>query len=480
MASYEAQQQSDCDSNQNTMVCRVQMWLDSRSVLTSVMKSLADPAIQFLDLYIRESFLTGFPPDEVRRVMKKIAELPQLERLDISCPYTTVEPNNNPQTYLPVSAIQLAFTRQLTHLLLVNVKLGGTRSDFEAFAKATQSLPQLHCVVLAEIRLSKTSPSRSKKVSYSLMDPFLRSLAQMPELGHILISGSEDLGVLQPSTLALSMKHLRDLCLSQMSLSTPHLQALEQNPLDNLRELDLQCHLTVDGARALANLLQNNETLEELSLRLTTSPQSFSATPRTTAALAVLTMQAAGEEDNSNAAMARDQEEDAEPMDDLYPKQSMEYQRNLVLAGGIVQSKKLNSFELESANLSTPTLLEPFVHMLHDNYSLQAVRLQCSVQKSSCLEKEIAFYTRLNQLGRGHLFQCPNCSHSDQSYLKMLESLKSDDDLSAYYYFIRTKPSLLARSVVGNSSMAPTQRSVLGKRKRLYRAVKYNGVSYKT
>lgn len=480
MASSEAQQQSNSDNNQNTMVCRVQMWLDSRSDLNSVMKSLADASIQFLDLYVRESFLTGFAPNELRRVMKAIGELPQLERLDISCPYTTAEPTNNPLSYLPVSAIHLAFTNRLTHLLLVNVKLGGTHSDFKAFSKATQSLPKLHCVVLAEVRLSNTSTHNSKKFPYSLMDIFLRSLAQMPTLGHVLISGSEDLGVLQPSTLALGMKHLRDLCLSQMSLSTPHLQALEHNPLDNLRELDLQCHLTVGGAQALAKMLENSETLEELALRLTTTPQSFIATPRTTAALAVLTMQAAEEDSDSNIAIAGEQEEGRVPMNELNPKQCMEYQIYVVLTQGIVQSKKLTSFELESANLSTPRLMEPFVHMLRDNYSLQTVRLQCSVQKCSCLEKEIAFYTHLNQLGRGHLFQCPHCSHCDDSYLNMLESLKSEDDFSAYYYFIRTKPSLLSGSMGGNGAGGTSQRTVLGKRKRLYRAVKYNGVSYKS
>lgn len=480
------------DSSQEDTDCRLQMWLDSRCDTARLLESFSDPAIKFLDLYIRESFLVSFSVPQIQKVMKAIAMM-NLERLDISCPYTHNEENNHlnhvgvaQQAALPVSALRLALSHGLTHLLLVNVKISGSHDDFEALASATKSLPRLHCVVLAEIRVVTAHGSGDKR-PYSLIDPFVQSLARMPTLSHVLVSGSQDLGVLKPSTMQLFRHNLRDLCLSQLSFSTPHLQAIAQNSLTHLRELDLQCHLTIDGAHALAQILENNNLLEELTLRLTSDSNTFCATPRTAAAYAVLTIGDANNNVNNaipdnimeHEVLDEDHLDEIGESDDAL--QDEEYQRNAILAAAIVQSKQLTSFELESANLSNPLIVEPFHQMIRDNYSLETARLHCCVEKGYCLESEIAFYTRLNYLGRGHLFQCPHCSQCDEAYISMLESLNNEGDLSAFYYFLSRKPSLLSTGSSGSpcSETAVASRKILGKRKRLYRAVKYNGVSYK-
>ena len=482
------------------------MWVDEHINMDLLLtESLQDPEIQFLDLYVRKSFLVAFSSQEIKLFMEKIGALPNLERLDISCPYkhdesiSLLQAGHQAEASLPVSALQSALSHKLTHLLLVNLKLSGSPDEFQALADKTSSLSRLHCVVFAEVRL-KNNHCVTSGTSYSfnqcsMLDPIVRSFRALPSLCHVLISGCHTLGTLQPSTLQAlaNSSSVRDLCLSQLSLHTEHLRVLSpilcgtDATATNLRELDLQCHLTVDGAHILARILQRNKTLEKLSLRLEASPSQYNssnnkasdASPPKVSSVKRLITTKCGTSDWQ---------------DDHHS--SSDHLRNTILAEAVPNSNYLTTFELENADLSTPEFQEPFLDLLRYNYFLDTVRLYCLQTEVYCLEQEIAFFTRLNEMGRGHLFQCPHCSRCDEAYLTMLECLNKEgigDDRSFVFYFLSRNPSLICISGSGNDCGMAASRTAatevgrssrkqlqgnLGKRKRLYRAVKYNRTSY--
>jgi len=508
---------SSSSSSSSKSICRAQLWVDEFADLDLVTASLQDADIQFLDLYLKRSFLASAGRRDITRLMERIGALPSLARLDISCPCLEGSRDfggdaEESHPYLPITALQKAFTTtttatatasssngdsststttshsKLTHLLLVNLNLSGTHQEFDAFGRHVAThLPLLHCVVLSVSRLQNTevAAATTTTTSYSLLDPLIRWLAQLPDLLHLIVpaqnytdgtksiatttsnqDSSTCFGTLSPSTLVacIQSSSLKDLSLHHLGLNTLHWQTIRPWLCSRrcvIREMDVQCHLTVAGAREIAKILRHNRTLEELTLRLTKTADT-----------------------------------DEQQQEQVYT----------VLASGVARAKCLTSFQLENANLSTCALRKPFRDMLHDNYSLESVRLN-----NGCLGHEIAFYMRLNQCGRRHLFQCTHCGQRDETFLQMLEGLSRDrgnkDDsttsLSYVYYFLSQKPSIMflgasggsacngRHSLKSSSTGAKRGRSwqsgnhlepaavSMNKRTRLYRAAKYNSVSYK-
>ena len=65
------------------------------------------------------------------------------------------------------------------------------------------------------------------------------------------------------------------------------------------------------------------------------------------------------------------EETEAETIVNNVQSEDLEHIRNMIVAAAIIRSKRLTSFEVENANLSSPALLDPFHHMIRDNYSLE-------------------------------------------------------------------------------------------------------------
>lgn len=458
---------------------KAQLWLDldgSVNISQIIKHSLRNPRIQFLDIVMRESFLVQFESDEkFYRLMQRIGTLPQLERLDITCPTSELlwhssshDATSNRQAVsvaesvvgLPIRALQLALAPSLTHLLLVNLKLTGSSREFHQCAMQLQQLTNLQFVALAEIRLVEPTNNTTTNTTtqqqhqqqqqheeaasnihkkYSRLDCFLRALSKLPNLRHILMTGGQpNLGSLQSNTLqhlCSLPRSLKDLCLSQFRIPDYEIVAMMTRNLlvdaGQLRALDLECDLDVAGAKALAYMLQSNTAiLEDLTLRLPLHCESDTDTASSSSTTTTTTV------NNAQQNYGRCSSENPTTQQ----LQQRHYLRNIILARGVARSR-LQNFEFHNASeLSQVGAEEPFRQMLRENYTLQSCRLTYG-GTTYVLKDVIAFYVRLNRLGRGQLLVS---QRHNMDWINMLERVNGD--ISALYYFLRTMPMLCCNS----------------------------------
>ncbi|CAB9525622.1 expressed unknown protein [Seminavis robusta] len=400
-------------------------------------------------------FMVEAPSSRIAPLLKYIGAMPNLKVLHIGSLET--EELNNEKNSVEVSALSGALNPNLKQFTLENLWLRGSLSDMDAFAHRMQTtLLDLESFVLDKVGAGTAkAPPRSTGTGTGILDTISTAMVQMPSLrGACLEVRDKSLGVLLPSSLQLCFdkgNKWEQLTLGNVGLSTPHLRVLgAANRHKHLRRLDLNCHITVEGALAITRMLRTQRTLMKLTLRLTSDGGRSSAI---------------GLPHGRNKASSE-----------------VQLHRNQVLAQGIVASPVLAALELFNVDLSTKELREPFSQMLQDNYSLRVARFRCEKQgiEPHDLRDQSDFYTRLNKYGRSHLFRCPRCSVCDDAYIAFMGGLpnRDKDHLSTLFYFLRNKPSLFLNVQSDGESLDAGQRAT-GKRKRLHRFSKHRCKSYK-
>lgn len=488
---------------------------NSLSELVSTQRR-SNKIIQELNITFQPTFHSGrLLTAKGRALMKAFASLPDLK---------TVVFRGSSRTYFPVAALIALFSQapvpKIVRFCLFQMTLIGTPTEYETFARAvdkhrtleifdidTMHIVESHMpprleniargvyVSVAEVEAAveaATAAAAARIRANPNLDPLIKALLKLPSLKVLLLGGNDPSSLQESVSKSLIIqlfqsKTIERLSLVNFSFSLDQVieitQALEVNK--SLRNLCLSCGnikgFHQDQQQVNASTMNNAEVPKELEIKQShrLAVEAFATMLRVNQALQKLIL--------------------------YIPNLDQDDELNLELFRAVGESKTLKGVYLGSLDNASPQGRSALIEMLESNYVLQEFGFVCANPGVAAglrpysveVMQEMALLLRLNKAGRGRLLQDDNATLKD--WVNALVNVK--DDLNSLYYLLSRKPSLIDpapvrkkqkqdRSAKSNSKKRShgeerdgCDRSkgahVVAKRKRLYRAVKYTGISYK-
>ena len=325
------------------------------------------------------------------------------------------EHDNNGNGNLPALCLTLLLqeARELTALRLDSNRIVGSRSQFQALAKALQSHPALEeicftwCSVSIQVEASRTQPTRityndNRNNINNTFEPLAAAIASIPTLQLVEISETEI-----PSSWTGAS--LRQFCESK------YLQVLRIRGGRFLGDQDIA---------QMVNALQSNTILKELwilscdfRLQSRVGPEALAKMLRVNTSLEVLGLNRLSGKEHA-----------------------------ITIAEALHSNTSLRALHLCLRDGVNNQICDSYAKLMEDNYVLEKMSGGFTTNRVGCRGKsdsdiaalQIDFYLKLNRNGRRFLLQHENSNRTQ--WLNALCSQK--EDLSAVFYLLSKNPSL--------------------------------------
>ena len=365
--------------------------------------------------------------DELIAIFGLIGRLPRIKELRIEFD----------ELPLPALALKQALSCQpsrLRYLALEDVRLSGTKKDFEEVAEAVKNT-----ISLRTFRMYRCGPFEGTTAT---LDPIIEALADVPSLRDVLLSSThvstETLGKLGESKfldnvsldhMTISAEPLAQLCKSA-SIKELKLWGMPEindditfmtESLYNNKSLKVlrsrYCHLNEEAGAKVSQMLCSNDTLETIVLENMNWPNFGAPLAKCFEANCSLVNISL----SIDCAISNLQENAAVMISALEDNTSLRKFRILL--------RSVNASDLRAA------FIAPMEAMLLKNYTLETVYLNGNILD---LGENINFFLKLNQTRKRHIFRDETATKED--YIRLLA--ENNDDVSIAHYVLVMNPSL--------------------------------------
>lgn len=409
-----------------------------------------------------------------REMMKALGRLEHLRTMIIRGPF---------RSPFPVSALSHFFSEAqgLLRFSIFQMTLVGSATDFEHFgrhsvARHSDSL-QVFDIDMIHILQRPDSP----RVVRPMLDPLMKALTQCQKLQVLLLGGCDTSnlkGAVTPDSYAslFCSKTIQRLSLVNFPISFHRLCDITKllKPNDKLKHLCISC--------------------ESMSAKDTELPEELVEAGRT------VIQQAPQQEGKASLSSMLRRNNTLEKIILFLPDLDQDEELTVEIFQAVGESQSLKALYLGSLDHMTPSCKRALMQMLQKNFVLEEFGFvsanqgtPVSTQTYPCSVEAIHEMTMLLRLNkdacRGKLLQDDNATRED--WVSALVTVK--DDLSCIYHLISRNPTLLDPGLSKKGEATGKKRggkrrrrqttsstgTIGSKRKRLYRAVKYAGISYR-